>query len=151
MLVHRLGNCKYINDLSGYGAYLNGGRWNSTGVYMLYTSTVASLSLLEILAHLPAHLAHQNFCLLTIEIPDDLIYTVNANKLPIDWQKYPGPQSLKVLGDVFINDQKYYGLKVPSCIIPNEYNILLNPKHAAHSKTKILSVEKFKIDNRLIE
>jgi len=149
MKVYRISKCKYIEDLSGYGAFMNGGRWNAEGVRMLYCSSSASLALLETLAHLPSYLASQEFCLLTLEIPDKLISVLSNEMLPADWNALPFPFSTQKAGNSFIIENKSLALQVPSVIIESESNILINPQHKDFSKVKILSSGRIQIDKRL--
>lgn len=152
MIVYRIANCRYIKDLSGYGAYLEGGRWNSKGKFMLYTSQSIALSMLEVLAHLPAYLAPVGFCLLTLQIADEEIEVLDKTQLPDDWNDYPNKRDTELLGDSFLAKAKKIALKVPSCIIEQESNLLLNPKHPLfQEKVKIISSEEIAIDRRLKE
>lgn len=151
MFLYRISKCKYIEDISGYGASLDGGRWNSAGTYMLYTSQSIALCMLEVLVSLPRHLAKHDFCLLTLEIDDDEIFTLNEKKLPQGWDAYPHINATQITGDEFLNNKRAIGLKVPSAVVPAEYNILLNPRHPGFGKkVKIVSRKTISIDKRLI-
>lgn len=150
MRVYRISKCKYINDLSGYGAFLEGGRWNSAGHEMLYTSQSIALSMLEVLVHLPASLAPNDFCLLTLEIPDNDIEQISKDELPNDWNTYPGSRSTQRIGDLFLQKQRTLVLQVPSSVIEQEFNYLLNPLHPAFKqKVKVVASENIRIDRRL--
>lgn len=149
MKVYRISKCKYIEDLSGYGAFMNGGRWNGEGMRMLYSSSSASHALLETLAHLPAYLASEEFCMLTLEIPDKLISVLTLEMLPADWNSLPFPFSTQKAGNSFINENKYLALQVPSVIIETESNIIINPPHKDFSKVKVLLQQRIQIDKRL--
>jgi RES domain-containing protein len=151
MIVHRISSCKYISDLSGHGAYLMGGRWNSKGMHMLYTSEQLSMAMLETLVHIPSHLVLPNFCLIKLQIPTKSLQMITAKQLPKNWQQLPSIDELKKIGDAFLNENKYLALKVPSSILPFENNILLNPNHKLFSKIKILSKHQIEIDKRLIK
>jgi RES domain-containing protein len=151
MIVYRIGKYKYINDLSGYGAYTEGGRWNSAGFKMLYTSQSISLCMLEILAHLPAAIAPKKFCLLTLELPEKEIEKIITDLLPQDWNAFPSIHSTKKIGDIFLQKNKKIGLQVPSSIIEKESNFLLNPLHPKFANlVKIIATETINIDKRLI-
>lgn len=150
MKVYRISKCTYIRDLSGYGAYIHGGRWNSRGQYMIYTSQSIALSMLEVLVHFEPHLAPSGFCLLTLEIADDSIETLPSKDLPPDWNLYPGTKSTQITGDSFLRMNKKVALKVPSGIIEKESNLLLNPLHPLfRQKVEIISNENIQIDKRL--
>ena len=149
MLVYRIANCRYIDDLTGKGAALYGGRWNSKDVYMLYTAHNAALAMLEAVVHM-GKLPENGFCMLTLQIPDDKIEELNPQKLPAGWQANPAPDHLQQTGNKFITAGKKLALKVPSVIMPEEYNVLLNPAHPDFKKIKVVSRRQVIIDERLL-
>ncbi len=151
MQVYRIAKQKYIKDLTGIGAKTVGGRWNPKGVAMLYTSTTAALSALEVLAHLPAAYFPDDMAIASIEIPDSLIIKVDVKELPNDWNKIPAPIEVQSFSVQWITDEQYLGLKVPSIIIPKEQNLLINPQHPKFNKVKLLGVEPFSFDTRLLK
>ncbi|GAA4278425.1 RES family NAD+ phosphorylase [Aquimarina mytili] len=151
MHVYRIAKQKYINDLTGIGAKTVGGRWNPKGVAVLYTSTTAALSALEVLAHLPAAYFPDDMAIATIEIPDDLVTEIDHEQLPENWKKIPAPIEVQSFTMKWINEEKYLGIKVPSIIIPNEKNLLINPLHPKFNKVKLITVEPFSFDSRLIK
>ncbi len=151
MLVYRIAKQKYIKDLTGIGAKTVGGRWNPKGVALLYTSTSAALSALEVLAHLPAAYFPDNMSLASLEIPSNLVTEININQLPENWKKTPPPIEIQSFVMQWINDEKYVGIKVPSIIIPNEQNLLINPLHPKFNKVKLINIEPFSFDARLIK
>lgn len=152
MLLYRITNCRHITDLSGYGAFLTGGRWNSEGTYMIYTSQSIALSMLEVLANIPRHLAKQNFCLLVLELQDDEAKILSVKNLPNHWDIYPHVISTRTIGDNFVENQESAALKVPSAVVPEEYNVLLNPRHPNFTKkVKIISHKTILIDKRLVD
>ncbi len=148
MKVYRIASCNYIQDLSGYGAFLNGGRWNSEGVYALYTASTASLAMLEILAHFQI-MPNIGFCLMCLDIPDDFMLDIDVQHLPMDWNLYPAPQALQVLGDKYLRDGKYLAIRLPSALLPEDKVILLNPKHQHFQFVKIDYSRVIEIDKRL--
>jgi RES domain-containing protein len=143
---------KRINDLSGMGAFKNGGRWNSKGTYMLYTSINSSLAYLENLVHFDETDVPPNLHIVEIEIIDDsFIYQLPDDKYPHDWQLKDNLAN-KVLGDEWMSDKKFLGIKVRSAINPSEYNILLNPLFPGyHDKLIIISTQTIPIDSRLLK
>jgi len=150
MILFRIANCNYAGDLTGTGARLYGGRWNSEGKSMLYTASSRALAVLEVLVHLPPLLIPDNFCLVEIEIPEDNIYTLNPALLPPHWRDIPAPVALRQLGDEFLKKREYLVMKVPSSIVPAEYNYLINPLHPAASAVKLTNTETFSFDERLL-
>lgn len=152
MIVFRITQRAYANDLSGIGAGLYGGRWNPKGINMVYTAESISLSCMEYLVHNIHLLNSKTICLSKIQIPDDVsILKIKDRNLPLDWnEKSYIPLSTQEIGRNFIKDSLNYMLKVPSVIVPNEYNYLLNPQHNYHSKSKIIEIiDPFKMDSRL--
>lgn len=152
MLVYRISRKIYANDLSGTGAALYGGRWNPRGISILYTAGSISLSCLEYLVHNYHIMNPKDICLSKIYIPKhDLIEEVSKKRLPNDWkQKSYEPLSTQQIGLDFFQRNESYILKVPSVVVPDEFNYLLNPLHPAHKKTTIKEqIIPFEIDSRL--
>jgi RES domain-containing protein len=148
MNVYRVGKCRFIDDLSGKGAALYGGRWNSKGVYVLYASLTASLALLENRVHM-SRMPGEDYCLGTLVIPDEKITSISIKDLPAEWSRYPSPASLKKIGDDFISENKFLGMKIPSAILPEENNLLINPSHPDMKKVKLINSRSITIDERL--
>ncbi len=90
-----------------------------------------------------------DFCMLTIEAPDDFT-VLDVTTLPNDWREYPEKQILKQTGNNFLKDGKHLLLKVPSALVSEEYNYLLNPMHPKASGVKIISKKRFSFDERLL-
>lgn len=152
MIVHRISKAKErARDLSGRGAFLYGGRWNSEGIFALYTSIYVSLAFLEILVHADESEIPPKMYLSRIEFSDDSpIYEFPDNQLPKNWRE-PDNLMLKRIGDSLILEKKYLGIKVRSAVLPSEYNILLNPMYADYNNlVKVMSVEELDTDTRLM-
>jgi RES domain-containing protein len=147
MKVFRISKCNYIEDLSGTGAALYGGRWNSKGSYILYTAATASLALLETIVHMST-LPKEGFCLLEMEIPENY-KLVSEKELPPNWTDHPPPALLQKIGDDFIEKQEFLALKIPSVVLPEEFNFLLNPAHPDFKKIKIKRKKNISLDQRL--
>jgi RES domain-containing protein len=150
--LYRSCSFKYLHDLSGAGARINGGRWNSVGRAALYTSESKSLAILEVLANTPLAVLRANFSILTLEITGSFLtdeYTLSD--LPAGWNAYPVPVSVTRMGDRWLTAGKTLLLKVPSVIVPSEYNVIVNPMHPDFSKIKITATEKLVIDKRIEE
>lgn len=150
MKVYRIAKDIFIRDLTGIGAKTVGGRWNFKGIAVLYTSSSVSLSMLECLAHFPPAFAPKDMAMATIHIPDDSIYEITIDQLPNNWQAVPSPRELKDLAYQWIKKQEYLILKVPSIIVPNEYNYIINPFHPDFSTIKLEEVGAFRFDNRVL-
>jgi RES domain-containing protein len=150
MKVYRVSKCRYIDDLSGLGAATFGGRWNNKGTYILYTAATASLALLESVVHI-SNITVSDYCLVCLNIPDDDIAHLSVNEMPEDWFHNPPPDAIKEIGDQFISDAKYFALALPSAIMPEENNYLINPNHAAAKEIKKVFTRKLLIDDRLVK
>jgi RES domain-containing protein len=150
MVVFRISNCRFIDDLSGTGAAMYGGRWNSIGIHMVYTAGSGSLAMLESLVHFGGRIVG-DYCQLALEIPEDNIVELKEDTLPDNWRESPAPDALKVFGNRFILDGKSAILKVPSVLVPNESNYLLNPEHPEFKKIRMLVKSKIKFDERLLK
>ena len=152
MQVYRISTCKYINDLGGTGAALYGCRWNPVSFPLLYTSGSISLACLEYLAHNFQILKTVEVCMAVIEIPSSLsIEEVPASDLPEQWSnKLHPPLYTQYIGKRFIEKGEHPLLKVPSAIVPQEFNYLINPAHPEHKLIYIADeVKPFQVDERL--
>ena len=147
MILYRIVKCAYA-DLSGTGARLYGGRWNSEGRSMVYLASSRSLAVLEALVHLSPTNIPDGFCIMTIEAPDDIL-EVTVDQLPKNWNEYPEHNSLKQIGNDFLIKQKHLLLKVPSAIVKEEFNYLLNPLHKDAGLVKTTNTLPFTFDQRL--
>ena len=149
MLVYRISRCGYINDLSGTGAAPYPGRWNSKGTYILYTAATPSLALLESVVHI-SHIPSEGFCMTCLEIPDDKVKEVSTADLPPGWNANPPDDALKAIGDNFIADSEFLSLKIPSAVMPEDFDFLLNPNHPEFKKVKVVYTKSLSIDERLL-
>jgi RES domain-containing protein len=151
MILYRLVKCEYAEDLSGTGARLFGGRWNSEGKPALYLASSRSLAILEVLVHLPPLMIPDNYCLVDIEVPDKNISPVHIHtkNLPSDWKDMSPPNELKKIGDDFLKQRMHLLLQLPSAIVPSEYNYLLNPLNEHIKEVRIVHKTSFEFDQRL--
>ncbi|MFD2035907.1 RES family NAD+ phosphorylase [Belliella marina] len=148
MLVYRLANRKYSTDLTGTGAALAGGRWNTKGRAVVYSSESIALSLLEVIVNLPP-MMQPLMNLMTLEIPDQFIFNLPEDQLPPNWFKYPYPNSLAKIAEKYYQDEKILALKVPSAIIHSNFNFLINPNSRNIDNLKLLATEPFVFDPRV--
>jgi RES domain-containing protein len=139
-------------DLSGMGAFRWGGRCNSKGVYMLYTSENSSLALLETLVHFDEGDIPPQLYITEIETPDNVpIYTLEDAEYNKDWMKLSLLENQNQ-GDRKMGEKKFLGIKVRSAINPVEYNCLLNPLFPRYQNlVKIISINEIKVDDRLVQ
>ncbi len=153
MRVYRIEREKYLDTaLKGIGAAKTEGfRWNSPNTYLVYTASTRALATLEVSVHLdlsedlPADRYY-----LEIDIPDNIpILELEVNDLPANWNSKPPILMTQFIGDEFVNSNEFAILKVPSSIVPPEYNYLINPRHRLISKIKVVSKEVMKFDERI--
>lgn len=149
MIVYRLSKSKFSSDLSGKGAELSGGRWNSKGVAMIYTGESRALCTTEIAVHMPLGNIPTDYEIISIEIPDMLISEIDVAALPGDWKLFPHQHFTQEIGNKFISDNTNLILKVPSAVVPGDFNYLINPRHKDFSAVRILKIEPFEFDERL--
>lgn len=148
MIVYRITNSKYKDDISGTGAKLKGARWNMPGTSMLYTAENISLSALELLVHIGLDDIKNFYHLLAIFIPDEtVIKEIHADKLKTRW--YEDEDYTSFMGTEFVRNNNNLVLKVPSAIIDEEHNFLVNPGHQDFKKIKIKKSKPFTFDERL--
>lgn len=150
MKVFRIAETQNINDLSGIGARIYGGRWNQKGTAILYTSESVSLATVEYLVHVPLSIAPTNLNLATFQIPDEITpEEIISTDLPVNWREYPAPSVLAESGTDWVRANKSLLLRVPSVVVAHEFNILINPLHPDMKHVTILQVENYKADKRL--
>ena len=150
MKTYRLAKQDYAADFSGKGAELTGGRWNSKGTAMVYTSQSRALCLAEIAVHVPVGIVPLNYFLTEIEFPDNIEFiSVSEESLPSGWNSFPHSQFTQELGDDFIATNKSLIMKVPSAVVQGDFNFLINPKHPDFGFIRIIQIEPFSFDKRL--
>jgi len=150
MEVFRLARYARRFDLSGYGAYLYGGRWNLPGLAVLYTAEQRAIALLETLVHLPVEDLPDDMHLMTLEVPEDISREVLAPEdLPADWQRLSMPQPTATIGHAWLQSGRSLALQVPSVVMPQERNLLLNPAHPEFLRVRLLDAQPFHFDERL--
>ena len=146
MRVWRLSEGKHAPGLDGEGARLWGGRWNSVGLPVVYTSDSLALAALEVLVHLPRIERRKDelppYLAIGVEIPDVLIAD------PLYPAGIPSDESA-ALGDAWLASQSSLAVIVPSRVIPLERNLLLNPRHPAMAGVTVAVAEPFVFDDRL--
>jgi len=152
MRVFRIEREKYLKTtLRGVGAALTEGyRWNSLNTYLVYTTESRALAILEISVHLDLSedLPNDRFYV-EIDIPDEVeILELSFENLPENWESKPPIIETKYIGDDFVTQMNAAVLKVPSCIVPPEFNYLINPNHSDSKKIKVISTQRLKFDDR---
>jgi len=151
MHVYRLARAKYIYDLSGIGAQIAGGRWNVKGAAVLYTAQNRALATVEYLVHVPIAIIPKNIRMATLEVPDAAPKTtISIKVLPPNWNYYPPSPELAKIGTDWVTGNLQLLLFIPSAVVPGEHNVLINPSHPDMKYVKILDVEVYQFDKRLL-
>lgn len=152
MDLFRISKKKYIEDLSGEGAGKFGGRWNSKGSAVLYTSQTESLAALETLVHASVSTTPSDLNLLILSVPNNIKSDkIESNQLPVGWRNYPAPNKLAEIGSDWIDSESSLLLEVPSVLVQTEKNILINPMHSDMKKLSIKEIRPFSFDMRLFQ
>ena len=150
MIVYRLCKSAWKDDLSGHGAEISGGRWNSKGIAIFYTSSSRALCVAEIAVHTPIGCLPSDFYMVEIGIPpSSKITEVLEDELPLNWQSFDFRHLTQNIGDNFIKENKTLVLKVPSAVVQGDYNYLINPINEAKNTISIIKFEAFRFDKRL--
>lgn len=153
MKVFRIEREKYLNTaLSGIGASMvDGCRWNSCFTRLVYTSESRALAMLEVAAHLDlSEDLPANRFIVEIEVPDDaVIQEIRLEDLPENWNEHPPSNSTQVVGDDFVLQNAALVLKVPSCIVPDEFNYLINPNYEGMRGVTVTKTRVLWFDGRL--
>ena len=148
--VWRMLKTKYIHDaFSGEGARRYGGRWNSPGSAIVYTSESVSLAILEIVVHLGRPSSPPNYSVIKVTFEDSLVEEIDPILLPPSWAETSNPTICQGLGDLWIKARRSVALKVPSAVVKTEYNYLLNPAHPDFSNITMGTAEAIILDGRL--
>lgn len=136
--------------LDGEGARLYGGRWNSPGRAVIYTSRTLSLAALEYLVHLDPAFAPTDLIAMTLEVPDAAVTALDPARLPAGWRGLPAPRACTALGDTWLAGDHALGLAIPSAIVPVEWNVLLDPRHTSFRGVQVVEEVPFQFDPRLV-
>ncbi len=138
------------DPLGGRGGLYASGRWHARGSRIVYTSATLSLAALELLVHVDRDLLPSDLVQIEFDLPDDLqVGRIEARTLPSHWRRHPAPAALQRIGASWIEQGKTAILRVPSAVIPDEDNYLLNPAHPAIERIKVVGRRAFVLDHRL--
>jgi RES domain-containing protein len=150
MELFRLSTKKWSETLTGKGAAIKGGRWNSPGTEIVYCAASRSLAMAEVAVHFTLSTLPDDYMMVTIYAPDSTsVKMIQERDLPNDWNAYPHIAGTKAFGDDFISENKYCLLKVPSAVTKGDYNMLINPFHPEFQNITIIHSEPFPFDHRL--
>ncbi|MBS0663525.1 MAG: RES domain-containing protein [Verrucomicrobia bacterium] len=134
---------------SGEGARRYGGRWTTPGLPAVYASESRALATLEVLAHVDdrRRLADRAWVCLEATLPAELVE--KPARVPDSWRRYPQTQETQAFGTAWLRSARTVALRVPSALVPGEFNYLLNPAHPQFAKVRISPPEPFSLDPRL--
>ena len=147
MRVYRLTRARYT-ALDGRGSLLASGRWHWAGVPVIYAAESRALAALESLVHTRKDQIPTDYVLLEIEIENSRVESVQDNDLPADWRD-PEPQGSRDWGDQWVRSQRSVALAVPSIVIPQERNLLLNASPPDFHQVRVSPPQPFWWDHRL--
>jgi RES domain-containing protein len=134
----------------GEGARRYGSRWTSRGVRAVFTSATLSLAALERFVHVDPELEPDDLVAIAVDIEARVpIHAVAVADLPADWRTYPAPATLAEIGDRWVRESRAAVLSVPSVVIPDERNFVLNPLHSDFARVVIGAAEPFSFDPRM--
>lgn len=134
----------------GEGARRYGGRWNHPGTAVVYTSGTLSLAALETFVHADADLASVDMVAISVELPSSLaISTIEVADLPDGWRAYPAPEALQDMGNAWARAAESAVLAVPSAVISEEQNFILNPAHPDFAHFRFGDPRPFVLDPRM--
>jgi RES domain-containing protein len=149
MRVYRITTLALAHDcLAGIGAALYGGRWNSKGTRIGYTAASRSGAILEMLVHVgDRRTVPSNRVIVPIDVPDDAIDVLDT--LPRGWDRLPYSTAVQRAGDTWARAGRALALRVPSAVVREESNVLINPLHARFVEIAIGKAEPLVLDERL--
>ena len=134
----------------GKAAQRFGGRWNSPGLRAVYASASKSLATLEIIVHLDVAHSIPRLVAFAFDLDEKLIERLPLELLPRHWRTLQGCSATRQLGDDWLTSGRSLALAVPSAIVPEEFNYVLNPSHAAFARLKFGRPMPFLLDPRLV-
>jgi len=150
MQAWRIAKRRYALDRTGAGAAIKGGRWNSANVAAIYAGLTVEIAAFEKLVHAGAILPI-DLVVVRIDLPDEaaLYQTPSLNELPQGWNELPSSPAAAAFGDTFLAAGERLGLVVPSAVIPEASNMLINPSHPRMSDVTMEILREFTFDTRL--
>ena len=153
LISYRICKTKYAATwFDGEGAFRFGGRWNSRGTRILYTAGSLSLAALEMLVHLNDEEILLSYSFATAEFDESLILPIKEFRaLPANWSDSPAPLEIQRIGDEWARSGASTVLRVPTSVLPIEFNYLINIEHPEFSKIKLGKPQSFTFDKRLYQ
>lgn len=148
----RIVKAQYVgNAFDGEGARRNGGRWNPPGEAVVYAAGARSLAMLEMMVQVPVmQLAHEYVCI-PVDFDIKFMKSIDRHSLAPGWRTSPATTATTDIGKRWVGDSSSAVLAVPSVIVPEEFNYLLNPYHPDFARVHIGKPESLDIDARLLK
>ena len=147
MLVYRIVHKIYSKELFASGLE---GRWNGNGRKVIYTAGSVALALSENMIRRQGVGFNADFKTMIIEIPDDLkIQTIKTESLPAGWRKFTDYSKCQPLGNDWFDKEEKPVLKVPSAVLPEEFNFVINAAHTDSKKIKLVQTTELVPDERI--
>ena len=142
---------KYADSaFTGEGAARTGGRWNTKGVRLVYASETRALAVLETLVHLNPPVVFY-YKIFRIGFNEKLVEELDRGRLPGSWRSLPVAPTTQFLGDQWLRQERSAILKVPSIVVPEEFNYLFNPAHRDFKQIELGTPVDFIFDPRLMK
>jgi RES domain-containing protein len=135
---------------TGDGARLTGARWTSPGVAVVHLADSVPLAILEMLVHVESEELVKRYVLYEASFDGSLVTAADLGTLPRNWRAAKPPESLRRIGDAWHQEGRSAVLRVPSAVVPSEWNYLLNPAHPDFARITIGSAQVVRFDRRLI-
>lgn len=136
-------------DLKGLGGMRSSGRWNEAGLPIVYLAESPAGALLEVCVHTSSNDVPPTYTLLRVEGPDTEFPSISEESLPPDWTIKP--EITRELGDKWLHERATVLLRVPSAIVPQTSNYILNPLHPDASRFNITQIYQYPFDLRIKE
>lgn len=148
MIAWRIAKQAHALDRTGTGAALTGGRWNDKNVPAIYAGLTLTISVLEKFVHISG-VFPKDLCIVEIELPDapQLIY--RPNPLPSGWDALPSSPSAAKFGTTILQSASYLAFIVPSVVVPEAENIVINPQHGKMAQVTMKILRPFEFDLRM--
>lgn len=135
----------------GEGARLYGGRWNSPGRPVVYLGCTPAIAALEILAHnARLNLLETSYVIVEARVPDDAVLDLGPAGLPEGWNDPADPGAAARVGDAWLDSRASLALRVPSAVLPLEFNLVLNVGHPRMGEVEVGEPLPFRFDPRLL-
>ncbi|MEX2542065.1 MAG: RES family NAD+ phosphorylase [Trueperaceae bacterium] len=150
LTAYRLIKAKYADTaFSGEGSRLNGGRWSPPGLPVVYLAGSLPLAVLEILVHLERPTVLGSYVFFEVSFSEETVLALDDDDLPEGWRSDPEPLATATIGANWISGQASLLLRVPSAVVPQNHNYLLNPAHPDITRAEIAGPFPFDVDHRL--